>query len=110
MYCTRVADPGYNVDGCHRGRHATTHIERVVLAHLTNELGLDPVAHDGAADGVKPATLLHLPHDPLFLALLGEDPTEACIVRRPPKRKVEKEEDLGHVAREDREEHKLQTE
>ena len=69
-----------------------TNIERIVLAHLSGELVLDPLSHLGAALLIEPAEALHLSDDPFTLALLREDPSETDIICGAPERKVQQEE------------------
>jgi len=66
-----------------------THIERVILAHLTGKLGTNPVSHGWFAILIKPSQSLNLSNDPLFLALFREHPTQTSIVRGAPKREIE---------------------
>ena len=88
----------------------TTHIKRVVLAHLSRKLRTYPIAHARVPRRIEPSQPLHRPHDPLVFALLGQHPSQPPIIRRPPKRKVEREKDLGGASRQHVEQHELQAE
>lgn len=75
-----------------------THIERIIFSHLVHQLFPDPLPDSRMALLIKPAESLHLLHDPFLLALLREDPTETCVIRRAPKCEIKDEKYLGGLA------------
>jgi hypothetical protein len=90
-----------------RARAGGTHIKVVVAPHLDGELFADPRAHLRPALAIEPAAHLDLAHDPLALALLGQDPAEPGVVSRPPEDKGPEKEMAGEGARPEEEEDEL---
>jgi hypothetical protein len=85
-----------------------THIKVVIASHLDGELLADPRPHLRPSLAIEPAAFLDLAHDPLALALLGQDPAETSVVRCAPEDERPEKEVAGEGARPKEEEGNLE--